>query len=70
MKAFKIILALIFVVLISALIGLFRGSEAKHKWILKIRDRYDSRSQVADQNPMELSGDVLLDEMELEAYHS
>ncbi|MEJ7736021.1 MAG: hypothetical protein WKF97_01230 [Chitinophagaceae bacterium] len=69
MKAFKMVMALFFVVLISSLVGIFKGSEAKHKWILKIRNKYDNRRQVADQSSPERSGDVLLDEIELASYH-
>lgn len=70
MKPLKILLALVFVVLISTLIEFFKGSEAKQKWILKIRNKYDNRRQVTDHKSLEHSGDVVLDEIELASYHS
>ena len=61
--------ALFFIVLTATLIGLFKGAEAKQKWVFKIKDKYINRRQIAEQKSIARKGGVLLDDIELSSYH-
>ena len=54
---------------VGTFIGLFKGSEAKQKWMFKVKDREDSKRQLAEQKKVLRNGAVPLDEIELAAYH-
>ncbi len=58
-----------FIVLAGTLIGLFKGSEARQKWVFKIKDKYDNRRQAAKQKSIARKGGVILDEIEMASYH-
>ena len=49
------------IIMIGLLIGMVRGQEVRHKWMSKMKNRYEERK--AQQ-------EVLLDEIELATYHS
>lgn len=61
---------LVLVVVIGALVGFFKGSEAKQKWVFKMKDKYDTRRQIAEQKSIARRGGVLLDDIELASYHN
>lgn len=69
MESVKQRFALFFIVLAATLIGLFKGAEAKQKWVFKIKDKYINRRQVAEQKSIARRGGVLLDDIELSSYH-
>ena len=54
---------------VGTFIGLFKGSEAKQKWMFKIKNREESKRQLAEQKKVLRNGAVPLDEIELAAYH-
>jgi len=51
------------IIMIGLLIGMVRGQEVRHKWMSKMKNRYEERKASAQQ-------EVLLDEIELATYHS
>ncbi len=55
--------------LVGSLVGFFKGSEAKQKWVFKIKDKYDNRRQMAEKKKIARKGGVLLDDIEMAAYH-
>jgi hypothetical protein len=63
------IVVLLFVI-ISGLVGLFRGSVAKQKYMVKRKIRKDIRKQNAENKSIARKGGVLLDDIELAAYHN
>lgn len=69
MKSIKQRFALYFIVFAATFIGLFKGAEAKQKWVFKIKDKYINRKQMAEQKSIAKKGGVLLDDIELSSYH-
>jgi hypothetical protein len=55
---------------IGTLIGLFKGEEAKQKWVFKIKSKYDSKRLVAEKKMIARQGGVLLDEIEMASFHN
>lgn len=63
-------LAVVLIILTAALVGFFKGAGARQKWVFKIRNKYDHRRLIAEQKNIARSGGVLLDDIELAAYHN
>lgn len=70
MKNMKQNLFIVSMVTLAGVVGFFLGSEAKQKWISKFKHRYDNRKHLAQQKSFIRKGGVLLDDIELEAYHN
>ena len=70
MKTSIQILAVLVILMIGTLVGFFKGPEAKQKWVFKLKDKNDNRRQMAEQRSIERRGGVLLDEIEMAAYHN
>ena len=70
MKGLNQKLIIILVVLTGALVGFFKGGEAKQKWVFKLKDKYDNRRQMAERKTLARKGGVVLDDIELAAYHN
>lgn len=47
-------------------IGMVRGQEIKQRWITKMKNKYEGKSESKLVSPEEIS----LDEFEISAYHS
>ena len=69
MKGYRQKLAIMLIFTIAGMVGFFKGSEAKQKWVFKIKNKYDHRRQIAEQKSIERKGGVLLDDIEMAAYH-
>jgi hypothetical protein len=69
MKGIKNKLVIFLAVTIGALVGLLRGEEAKQKWIFKVRSKYENRRLMAERKSIARKGGVLLDDIEMAAYH-
>jgi hypothetical protein len=63
----KWVIALI--VVVGTVIGIIRGTEARQKWIFKIKNRYEEKRQLAEQKKLLRSGGVALDDIELASFH-
>jgi hypothetical protein len=57
-------------VTIGGAIGLFKGEEAKQRWVFKMRSKYDNRRLMAEKKSIARKGGVLLDDIEMAAYHN
>jgi hypothetical protein len=55
---------------IGSIVGIFRGNEAKEKWVFRIRSRFDEKRQIAEQKKLLRDGGVALDDIELAAFHN
>ena len=66
-KQYSVITSL---VLLGACIWMFKGSEARQKWVFKIKHKYDNRRQLAEKKSIARKGGVVLDDFELASYHS
>ena len=63
-------LVIFLIVLISGLIGLVKGPVAKQKYMVKRKIRKETRRQLAENRSIVRKGGVLLDDIELAAYHN
>jgi hypothetical protein len=57
-------------VTISTIIGMFKGEEAKQKWVFKLKTKYENKRLVAERKSIARKGGVLLDDIEMAAYHN
>ncbi len=69
MKDFNNKWILAFILIAGSLIGTFRGSEAKQKFVFKMKNRCEEKRQIAEQKKVLRSGGVALDDIELAAFH-
>jgi hypothetical protein len=70
MKRYRTRLVIFLAFTIGTLIGVFKGEEAKQKWVFKIKSKYDTKRQVAERKMIARKGGVLLDEIEMASYHN
>jgi len=68
MNQFQYKLVIMLAIFVGSIVGLFRGSEARQKWVYKIRSRYDDKRQMAARKSLQ-PGEVMLDDIELAAFH-
>lgn len=69
MKIFRNRVILVLAITIGAIVGFFRGNEAKQKWVFRIKSRFDEKRQIAEQKRVLRDGGVALDDIELAAFH-
>jgi hypothetical protein len=62
---FVILLAIV----IGTIVGIFKGSEAKQKWVFRIKNRYEEKRQMAENKKLLRDGGVPLDDIEMAAFH-
>ncbi|MHA4843361.1 hypothetical protein ACX0G7_04300 [Flavitalea antarctica] len=60
---------LLLAITIGSIVGIIKGSEAKQKWMFKIKIRNEEKRQQAQQKKMLKDGSVELDDIEIAAYH-
>lgn len=54
---------------IGSIVGLFKGTEAKQKWVFRIKSRLEEKRQMAEIKKIKQGGGVLLDDIEIASYH-
>lgn len=69
MKIFRNRVILVLAITIGAIVGFFRGNEAKQKWVFRIKSRFDEKRHIAEQKRVLRDGGVALDDIELAAFH-
>jgi hypothetical protein len=69
MKSVKNKVVVFLAVIIGGMVGLFKGEEAKQKWVFKIRSKYENRRLIAEKKSIVRKGGVLLDDIEMASYH-
>jgi len=57
-------------VTVGGMVGLFKGEEAKQKFVFRIRSKYDNRRLMAERKSNARKGGVMLDDIEMAAYHN
>jgi hypothetical protein len=60
---------LIWIFVVGTFIGIFKGAEARQKWVFKVRNRCEEKKQLAEEKKLLRSGGVALDDIELAAFH-
>ena len=69
MNRFQHNLVVMLAVFVGTIVGLFKGTEAKQKWVYKIKSRYEDKRQIAAKKTIQ-PGQVMLDDIELAAFHN
>ncbi len=57
-------------VTVGGMIGIIKGEEAKQKWVFRLKSKYENRRLMAERKSIARKGGVLLDDIELAAYHN
>lgn len=70
MKAIINRVVLLLALTVGAIVGLFKGTEAKQKWIFKIKSSFDEKKHLADERRFVRQGGVPLDDIEIAAFHN
>jgi hypothetical protein len=70
MNGIKNKMVIFLAVTIGGMVGLVKGEEAKQKWVFKIKSKYENRRLIAERKSIARKGGVLLDDIELAAYHN
>lgn len=55
---------------VGGMIGVVKGEEAKQKWVFRMKSKYENRRLMAERKSIARKGGVLLDDIELAAYHN
>jgi hypothetical protein len=59
----------VLIITVGSVINVFKGSEARDKWVFKMKNRFDEKKQLAEHKKLARSGGVLLDDIELASFH-
>ena len=70
MKGLKNKVVVFLAVSVGGMIGVIKGEEAKQKWVFRMRSKYENRRLMAERKSIARKGGVLLDDIELAAYHN
>jgi hypothetical protein len=60
---------LLIAIFFGSIVGIVKGTEAKQRWMFKIKIRNEEKRQQAQQKKMMESGGVPLDDIEIASYH-
>ena len=69
MKGVKNKMIVFLAVTVGGMIGVVKGEEAKQKWVFRMKSKYENRRLMAERKSLARKGGVLLDDIELAAYH-
>jgi hypothetical protein len=70
MKGFKNKMVVFLAVSVGGMIGIVKGEEAKQKWVFRMKSKYENRRLMAERKSLARKGGVLLDDIELAAFHN
>jgi hypothetical protein len=70
MKGVKNKMVVFLAVCVGGMIGVVKGEEAKQKWVFRMKSKYENRRLMAERKSIARKGGVLLDDIELAAYHN
>jgi hypothetical protein len=70
MKGFKNKMVVFLAVSVGGMIGVVKGEEAKQKWVFRMKSKYENRRLMAERKSLARKGGVLLDDIEMAAYHN
>ncbi|MEO8584426.1 MAG: hypothetical protein ABI415_11545 [Flavitalea sp.] len=59
----------IVVLTVGTFIEVFKGTEARQKWVFKMKNRYEEKRQLAEHKKLLKDGGVPLDDIEIAAFH-
>lgn len=61
--------AIVLIIAVGTVISILRGTEARQKWLFKIKNRIEEKRQLAEHKLLR-SGGVELDDVEIQSFHS
>lgn len=61
--------AIVLILVAGTFIGIFKGTEARQKYVFKIKNRFYEKKHLAEQKKILRSGGVALDDIEMAAFH-
>ncbi len=61
---------LLLAITVGTIVGIFKGSEAKQKWMFKVKSHFEEKRHLAEQRKLERQGGVPLDDIEIAAFHN
>ncbi|HMI59292.1 MAG TPA: hypothetical protein VK518_00245 [Puia sp.] len=70
MKGIKNKMVVFLAVSVGGMIGIIKGEEAKQKWVFRLKSKVENRRLMAERKSIARKGGVLLDDIELAAYHN
>ena len=70
MKGVKNKMVVFLAVTVGGMIGVVKGEEAKQKWVFRMKSKYENRRLMAERKSLARKGGVLLDDIELAAFHN
>jgi hypothetical protein len=70
MKGIKNKMVVFLAVSVGGMIGIVKGEEAKQKWVFRMKSKYENRRLMAERKSLARKGGVLLDDIELAAFHN
>jgi hypothetical protein len=70
MKKYTNKMIIFLAITVGTVIGVFKGEEAKQKWVFKIKTKYDNKRLMAERRSIARKGGVILDDIELASYHN
>jgi hypothetical protein len=70
MKGFKNKMVVFLAVSVGGMIGVVKGEEAKQKWVFRMKSKYENRRLMAERKSLARKGGVLLDDIEMAAFHN
>ena len=70
MKGLKNKMVVFLAISVGGMIGIIKGEEAKQKWVFRMKSKYENRRLIAERKSIARRGGVLLDDIELAAFHN
>jgi hypothetical protein len=70
MKKLSSRLILMMALSVGTIVGIFKGSEARQKWVFRIKSRFEEKRHLAEMKKIQKDGGVLLDDIEIAAFHN
>lgn len=70
MKTLRNRTILLLALTVGSIVGIFKGTEAKQKWVFRVKSRFDEKRMLAEQKKLLREGGVALDDIELAAFHN
>ncbi|NII24910.1 hypothetical protein HB364_07465 [Pseudoflavitalea sp. X16] len=55
---------------VGSIVGMFKGTEAKQKWVFRIKSRFEEKRHLAEEKKFIRQGGVPLDDIEIAAFHN
>ncbi len=55
---------------VGSVVGMFKGTEAKQKWVFRIKSRFEEKRPQAEEKKFNRQGGVTMDDIEIAAFHN